>query len=136
LAANVVLVSPPRQQSACKGNSCNYSHTSGHSCWDDALKRLTPKDIQNYLNAGESRLIECRKCFVAGLNRDTIGSDDLLIDQPIEGVIDAFVGIDRRRRAVQLNEIYDIYIEIPSAAVEPCPEVLEVVGLGNVWIGS
>ncbi len=69
-----------------------------------------------------------------GLHRDAVGGDAPLGDERVQGVVHGVVGVDRRGRAVQLDEVEGLDAEVLPRAVRPGAEGVERVRLGHMGV--
>src|SRR5690606_9715975 len=96
------------------------------------VQRLEAEGVEDDLHAGHVGAADRGQRLLAGLHADAVGGDPLLFDQVVQGVEDGVVGVDRRGRAVQLDQVDGVHAEVGPGAVVPGAEVVRVVDLGGL----
>ena len=100
------------------------------------LQGLAPEDVEDHLDGLHARVLQGGQPLGDGLHRDAVGGDRLLRDQRVEGVVDPLVGVDRRRRAVQLHQVEGVDAEVAAGPVDPGAQVLGRVLLRLEGVGA
>jgi hypothetical protein len=74
--------------------------------------------------------------LLGGLDRDAEAGDGFLRAQLGERVEDRVHVVDRRRRAVQLDQVQGVHLQVGAAALDPGTQVHVGVGVGDEGIGA
>src|SRR5690606_27102663 len=93
------------------------------------LQRFLPEAVEDDLHRCDTWAADGGQRLLAGLDGHAVRAHGAVGDEPVEGVEHAVVGVDRRRRAVQLNQVERVDTEIAPRAVRPGAEVALVVVL-------
>jgi hypothetical protein len=85
--------------------------------------------VEDDLDARDVCSRDRRQRFVTGLDRHAVVTDPPIRHHLVERVEHGVVAVDRRRRAVQLDQIDRVDAEVSPRAVVPGEEVLATVVL-------
>src|SRR3954471_15325689 len=97
---------------------------------------LAPEDVEDDLDGLHPGMLQRGQPLGHGLDRDAVGGDRLLLDEGVEGVVDPLVGVHGRRRAVQLDQVQGVHAQVAPGLVDPRPQVLRRVLLGDEGVGT
>ena len=130
------LVVLPGQQPAGQRHAGEDADPGAGGGRQQLLQRLAPEDVEDHLDRLHARVLQRGQPLGDGLDRDAVGGDRLLGDQRVEGVVHPLVGVDRRRRAVQLDQVEGLDAEVAARPVDPGPQVLGRVLGGLERVGA
>ena len=99
---------------------------------EDLVDGLEAERVGDDLHGGDVRPRNGRERLVDALDADAVRRDGFLLDQGVEGVEHRVVGVDRGRRAVQLDQVEDVDAEVAARPVGPGAEVLQHVVLRHL----
>src|SRR5690606_18637128 len=105
----------------------DHRHAAALGLGEEQLRRAQAEHVEDDLHAGDVRVFDRLEGFLDALDAHAVARDRAALDQPLQVFEQLRVVVGVGRRAMQLQQVEGLDLQVAAAAVDPLLQVLRDV---------